>query len=373
MMKYIYILSITILSISCTNKINENTDGKIIENKYASKFEISKIEEGYILKVSDRFDDSNSKTQDYLLSSNSEYESNNNIIIHIPVMNVVCLSSTHSAFISQLGKTQSIKGVSGTDYLYNDEIRTLIKNNKITDIGYDNQVNIEKIISLNPDVVFAFGIDNSNMASYQKLTEIGIPIVFVGDFLETNPLGRTEWIKFFACFYDNLDYATEYFDSVEGNYNLIKESISKNEQEKEKILVNLPWKGTWWIPGGNSYFANFIKDAGGTYFLSDNSSQESIPLSIEEVYADAADCKIWLNTNSAENKRQIIKIDSRLADFKPINHRIFNNNKRINKYGGNDFYESGILHPDIILKDLNFIIKNKKDSDHELYYYKEIK
>lgn len=373
MKRLLYILLLALVVASCTDKLIENTDGELIPTKYAKGFEIFKIEEGYILKVPSRFEGDESTTQNYLLSSNSEYESNNNVIIHIPVMNVVCLSTTHCAFVSQLNKSQTIKGVGGADYIFNDQIRSRILNNEIADIGYDNQINIEKVIAMNPDVVFAYGIDNSSIASFQKLSEIGIPVVYVGDFLETTPLGRTEWLKFFGCFYDNLHYADEYFDSVENNYNTTKLEIEKSKVTKPDILLNMPWKGTWWVPGGKSYMANFINDAGGNYFMSEDSSTESIPLSIEEVFLTAKDADIWLNPNSADNKRQILNNDERLSEFEPINNQIFNNNKRINKFGGNDFYESGILHPDIILKDLNTIFSLEEIDPSDLYYYKEIK
>ncbi len=373
MKRLFYILLLGFLAASCTDKLIENTDGELVPTNYAEGFEIFKIEEGYILKVPSRFKGEENSTQNYLLSSNTEYESNNNVIIHIPVMNVVCLSTTHCAFVSQLDKNQTIKGVGGADYIFNDEIRSQISNNEIADIGYDNQINIEKVIALNPDVVFAYGIDNSSIASFQKLSEIGIPVVFVGDFLETDPLGRTEWLKFFGCFYDNLDYATEYFDSVENNYNKIKAEIEASSKTKPNVILNIPWKGTWWVPGGKSYMANFINDAGGRYFLTDDSSTESIPLTLEEIFSTAGNADIWLNPNSVDNIRQILNNDDRLSEFEPIKNKIFNNNKRINKFGGNDFYESGILHPDKILQDLNIIFQKEKIDPAELFYYKEIR
>lgn len=374
MKKIIYILLIpVILLYACTNDINQNTDGEVIKNKYAKGFEVSKIDEGFILKVFNNLGSGEAITYNYLLSSKSDSESGNNEIIHIPVSKVVCLSTTHCAFISQLDKSLSIKGISGLNYIYDDEIRELILNKHISEVGYDNQTNIEEIISLNPDVVFAFGIDNSGMSSYQKLSEIGIPVVYVGDFYETSPLGRTEWIKFFSCFYDNFDYACEYFDSVENNYIEIKDNIADKKTNEPEILLNLPWKGTWWVPGAKSYFANFIKDAGGIYKMVEGNENGSIPLTVEEVFANSQNADIWLNPNQITRKSEITDIESRLIDFKALkNAKIFNNNRRVNMYGGNDFYESGILHPDLILKDLG-IIFHELGNPTELYYYQEIK
>ncbi len=366
------LLVVTSGVISCGSRVIKNTDGELIKNKYSNGFEISRIEEGFILKVKNRFDESGA-TYNYLLSSSSESESDNNVIIHIPVTKVVCLSTTHCAFISKLDRISTIQGISSPEYVYDDKIRDMILNGDITDIGFESQINYEKIISMNPDVVFAFGVDNAGVASFQKLTDIGIPVVFVGDFTEATPLGRTEWLKFFACFYDRLDYATEYFDSVEKNYNTIKEDIAKLNKKKPKVMVSLPWKGTWWVPGGNSFFANFISDAGGEYIFSNNDSDESVSMTIEEVFAQAKDAEFWFHPNNADDKRSIIEVDSRLTDFTPFKQaEIYNNNKRQNPYGGNDFWESGILHPDLILKDLQQIMFPDSLNNADLYYYKKL-
>lgn len=372
----IYILLITAIAsgfLSCGQNAIVNTKGELVKNKYAEGFEIYRIDEGFILKVKNKNSNTGNKTSDYLLSLKSENESDNNIIIQIPVTKVICMSTTHCAFISKLERENTIKGMSSPKLTYDNKIRTLLFNGDISDVGSDIQLNLEKIISLNPDVVFAFGIDNASASAYKKLIDIGIPVIFIEDFTESKPLGRTEWIKFFACFYDKLDYATEYFDSVANNYTSISNEIKKDAREKPQILVSLPWKGTWWVPGGDSFFANFIKDAGGAYIFDDNTSNESIPLSIEEVFGKASTADIWLNPNDVRLKNKIPSIDTRLKDFEPLQKAaIYNNDKRINQYGGNDFWESGIIHPDLILKDLKQIFYPDSTKMLDLYYYRRL-
>ncbi len=364
--------TLIILFVSCSNNKIKTGEGKIIPNKYAKGFEIKQISEGYILKVKDYFNQNENNNFNYLLSLESEVKSNSNVIIKIPVSKVVCLSTSYSAFISELNMASTIKGLSTPDLVFNSEISQLIRANKIHDVGYDSQINYEKILAISPDVVFAFGINNSAKSNFQKLTDAGIPVVFINDYLESTPLGRSEWIKFFACFYDKLNMANEYFDSIENKYTEIKSNIS-HQENKPKILVSLPWKGTWWVPGGNSYFANFIKDAGGEYIFQNNSNSESQSLNIEEVFTQAKDCDIWLHPNNVNSKYEILSIDSRLAQFAPYNTaKIFNNNLRQNKAGGNDFWESGILHPDIILQDLINIFSTDPANDYKMYYYKPI-
>ncbi|HPX76576.1 MAG TPA: ABC transporter substrate-binding protein [Bacteroidales bacterium] len=375
-MKIIYFLIFNFLVLlllnSCNNQHKKTEEGQTIPNKYATDFEIQETSDGYILKVKNRFDQTNSGTYTYYLSSKPESTPNSNVTIPIPVSKVACLSTSHIAFISTLDKTSSIKGISTPELVCNSEVSKLYAQGKIYNIGYDNQINYEKIISISPDVVFAFGVDNTSVSKFQKLTDLGIPVVFVNDFTEAKPLGRSEWIKFFACFYDKLNFATEYFDSIENNYLNIKSSIPQNVK-KPKVLVSLPWKGTWWVPGGNSFFANFINDAGGEYIFSNNNHSDSQGLNIEEVFAKAKNISFWLNPNNVNTKTEILSIDNRLEFFEPYKTaKIYNNNLKENQAGGNDFWESGILHPDIILLDLKTIFHQDSTNNHSLYYYKQI-
>jgi len=373
-MKYlkIHILSfLLVIFWGCSEKKINEPKSKIIPNKYSKNFEVHEINNGYIIKIKDKIGDRDTVLQNYLLTKDEGYESKNDVIIHIPVSKVVCFSTTHCAFISVLSEENSIKGIGGTDYIYNNKIRIMINRNEISEVGYDNRINTEKILSLNPDVVFAFGIDNSGMSGFQKVIDLGVPVVFVQDFKENHPLGRAEWIKFFGCFYDKLDNAQYYFDSLENNYMKLKNTVSQKKQ-KPRVLVGLPWQGTWWVPGGDSFFANFIKDAGGDYIFSDNNYSESQPKSIEEIFAKSEDVDIWLNPNSFSDKKSMLSVDSRLKEFKAYNNAdIYNNNKKISLKGGNDFWESGVVSPDKILSDLITIFNNRDSAKiKNLHYYK---
>ncbi len=373
MNKFIYIIFVTAVLFSCKSNTEINSNGILIENNYAKGYKIYETSNGYNISVADRFSSNTKQSSTYVLTTENPKTKDNNII-QIPIKNAVCLSSTHCAFISQLDESSSIKGISGTNYLYNEELRNLAEKGKIIDIGNSPQIDIEKIVSLNPDVVFTYGVDNSEMAIFQKLHQLRIPTVHVGDFLESSALARSEWIKFFACFYNKLENANTYFDSINNNYSNIQNRITENEYSKLKILLNLPWKGIWYIPGANSYMANLIADAGGKYTLTDKPTHETVPLSIEQVIGENDKPDIWLNPNNVNTIQEIIDEEPRLANtdiFTSV--KIFNNNKRQNKHGGNDFFESGILKPDAILSDLEIIFSKDSSNYHNLIYYQEIK
>ncbi|MCF0205900.1 MAG: ABC transporter substrate-binding protein [Bacteroidales bacterium] len=351
-MRFVLVFAFLLLMLSCNESKKESRLAQ--GNKYSRNFEIKEIDDGYEINLC-----RSGKT--LTLSRKAKDGS-----IQIPIKNAVCFSTTYTAFISQLGERETISGISGVGYLCDSVLQAKAKDGKIAEIGYDKQLDMEKIISLNPDVVFAYGVDNESVAGFDKLEKIGIHTIMVDDYLESVPLGRTEWIKFFACFYDKLPEATEYFDSVENRYNELK---SREIAYSPRVLVSLPWKGTWWVPGGNSFFANFVRDAGGDYVFN-NDSFESLPYTIEQVFATASDAEIWLHPNEMTTRSQILNVDSRLESFPPYtNARIYNNNKICSPSGGSDFWESGILHPDIVLEDLRSIFS---DTDDTLTYYRRL-
>lgn len=370
MKKMIFFIVISSLfALACNNTTPQEEKNNVSFVKYAENFSIDTTNDGYCISTKNRFD--NSFSQKYYLSRNNIKNGEENKI-HIPVKKIICLSTTHCAFIRTLSEENSILGISGTKYIYDSTINKKIEQGEIIEVGYENQINYEKIISLKPDIIFAYAVDNNSTATLEKLNASNIPIIYVSEFIETQPLGRTEWIKFFACFYDKLPESTIFFDSVSNNYNSIKKLVSENVEKKPKVITGLPYKGTWWLPSKSSFFANFLSDAGADYlFNRESKNNESMPISLENVFDIAKEADFWLNPNDCYTKKDILNVDKRIKNFDVFNKaKIYNNFKRTNKNGGCDFWESGIVHPDIILNDLVSIFYNKND---ELIYYFEVK
>lgn len=373
----IFLILINIALISCKSGSDKQGDKNAvkIELQYAKGLEIQQFKDYKLITVIDPWQGANSIEYNYYLinkNSKKELHVSNGTIIKTPIERVVCLSTTHIAFIDVLNKINTIVGVSGSNYVNNVDLRSKIDQKKVLDVGYDNSLNYELIASLNPDIVITYGI-GSQVASYnQKLNDLGINTIINAEYLENDPLGKLEWIKFIAAFYELDDKANEYFEKVVNEYNSLL-NLTENIVEKPKVLFGLPWKDSWFVPGGNSYLAKMVNDAGGDYFWKDNELRESIPFDIESIFLQAASADIWLNTGTANLKSDILKVDSRFAEFRPFNNSIiYNNNKRMNKYGGNDYWESGLTEPQLVLKDMIKILHPDLLQEYELVYYKAI-
>jgi iron complex transport system substrate-binding protein len=136
-------------------------------------------------------------------------------------------------------------------------------------------------------------------------------------------------------------------------------------------MTGLPWNEIWYVPGGRSLTAAFIRDAGGRYVWDHLATTDALPMDIEKVYEKAGNADIWINCGNATSLREILAADKRLALFRPVKEkRVYNNDARLNEKGGNDYWESGVLHPDIILQDLQKIFRGEEEG---LVYYRRIK
>jgi iron complex transport system substrate-binding protein len=294
-------------------------------------------------------------------------------VIRTPIKSVICLSTTHVSFLSALGLTSAIKGLSSAAFVSDSEVVGAIESGHIQDVGHGQGLNVEKIIGLNPDIIFAYSVDGGGGA-LSRLANLGQTVVFVGEYLEQTTLGKAEWLKFMAEFFDIGQQASERFDAIKDEYISLCNLVSNSILERPNILCGLPWQGIWYIPGGRSWMAQMISDAGGNYLWKENQSHESIPIGIETIVNQSYNADIWINTSSALTLADILAVDERLPIIKPFQTgSIYNNSERINKNGGNDFFESGVVNPHIILKDMIKIFHNHLLPDYELYYYTKLK
>lgn len=293
-------------------------------------------------------------------------------IITTPVRSAVIMSTTFIPFFDTLGSISSIKGASSTKFIYNSDLQKRVEAGRVKDIGFDGSINYELLVELDPQVVFLFGVQSGIVQLMNKLQEIGIKAVICADYLEPHPLGRAEWLKFFAPFFQQQQLADSIFAGIAEKYVHLSDSASRFKVQPS-VMLGLPWKDTWYVAGGNSFAARFIDDAGGKYIFADENHAEAKPYDIESVFAKALQAEIWLNPGIAASREAILEHDSRFNKLRSMqNRQIYNNNKRIGPGGGNDYWESGILYPDLILKDLIRIFHDPEVDNGSLHYYSKI-
>jgi iron complex transport system substrate-binding protein len=276
--------------------------------------------------------------------------------------------------IRALGEEEAVRGISGADLIFDKDLRKKVERGEVADVGYEDNLNKELVIQINPDLMMVYGVGSEASGYLSKIKELGYRIIFNADYLETDPLGKAEWIKVFGALFCKEREANDIFQSISNEYNRIKSVIRKMSTGKPSVLLGLPWKDTWFVSPGNSYVSKLISDAGGNYLWKDTRSDLSMPYGIENVYIKALEADYWLNLGNVRTRNEIIAIDMRLSDLPSFrNGNLYNNNNRVTPEGGNDYWESGSINPVVILKDLGSILHPGLFPGYELFYYKKIR
>lgn len=343
---------------------------------YAKGFTISLSDSSKLIEVINPWQGAHNVDYNYLFVDSShrsiDFTSLNADVFVAPLKRLICLSTTHVAFIDELGMSSAIVGVSGAGFINSKSLNRRIKDGFVKDVGYDQNLNYELIISLKPDAVLCYGVGAESVGYLLKLKELGIKLIFIGDYLEDDPLGKAEWLKVFGTFFNLNEKADSLFDRLAYEYKNAKEVVGQTKN-KPKVFLNLPWKDSWFFPGRSNYFVKLIEDAGGDYVFADLEGSKSYPISFEKAIEAGYSSDIWLNPGSASSIMDIKKNDERLVGITPcVKKKVYNNNNRMSAGGGNDFWESGVVHPDLILKDLIFILHPELLPEHQFYYYRKI-
>jgi iron complex transport system substrate-binding protein len=375
-----YLIIVIVILVAChsntgTRNVHEiNTSQSGV--KYAGRFDLQKKDGYELLTIKNPWQGAVNVSQSYFLVQEGvsiPFATDSTKIIRVPVKSIICMSTTHLSMISALHKEETIKGISGTDFVYDKSIQDLVANRRISDVGYEDNLNKEMVIQISPDLVMAYGIGSESTSYINKLKELGIKVLFNADYLETDPLGKAEWIKVFGALFDKEKEADSVFASLSEEYNNLKSYIYKNIKTKPTVFLGLPWKDTWFISPDNSYISRLISDAGGEYIWKDVKSEISMPFGIENVYIKALKADYWLNASSVNTRDEIVSMDNRLQELPSFkNGKIYNNNKRITKNGGNDYWESGSINPQVILKDIATILHPELFAGYDFFYYKKI-
>lgn len=364
------ILFLALISISCQSNREENNTQFITNNqvKYAEGFAIESTKEATKVEVYNPWAGYEVLAR-YAFVKNANYKPiANEVVVQVPVKEGVFLSSTYLGMLAMLNSREVVKGCTNANWVYDSILYKKYKNGEIYNIGNDMQVTAEKVIGAKPDLVMKYIYQGEDPAD-KMIKKIGIPIVYNIEFMETSPLGRAEWVKLVGAILDKQEMADSIFGSIEEKYNELK-TLAQSSDISPTVLDGSSFKGTWYAAGGKSYVAQLLRDANATYYWADDTTRGSKPLSFEIILQKQGNADYWLNSN-ASGLNEIMAIESRcelLTAFK--NKNVYHFNKRVNPEGGFDYYETGVIRPDLLLHDLLVILHpGLFNEEQETNYY----
>lgn len=370
-----FLLCVFLFLYACSGKRSKqhhSAEGETsVELLYAKQFSIAHAKEYTVVTVFNPWKQEEIFSRYYLIKEDSVVVPTDGCKVKIPIQTLMVNSATHLGFLEMLGELDKVTGVCSVGYIYNPKIRQGVEKGSILDLGDSFNLDIEHLLMLRPELVMtsAYNADDENS---RKMKQTGLPIAYNIEWQEKTVLGRAEWIKFVAAFFDKQSLADSLFLDVENHYNSIKEMVADGAKRKPSILSGQDFRGSWSMPGGRSFNAILIRDAGASYYYENDQTTGSISSSIEEALIHFADADVWIGTQ-VNSLKELGSIDPKYKLFKAFKEgNVYNTFNRVNKSGGNDYWESGVARPDLLLSDLIKIIHPALLPDYELTYLKKL-
>lgn len=291
------------------------------------------------------------------------------IPIKLPVQEFIALSSPYTAMLEALDARSNIRAIAKKEYIYSAELVKLVEAGKVAEVGPESVMDTESTAKLGADLLLYSASPAMRDRKFGQLESLGLICVPMGEWLEESLLGRAEWMKVVAAFLDKEEMADSLFMEIESAYKLQLTKL-QDLDNRPMVMSSMPFKGVWHVPGAKSYMARIIEEAGGSYAWRDQGETASIPLAFEAVYPIGLQADIWIGPGAVSSYEDLLARDERFVDFLPYQKKkIYHNYKRSNDKGGNDYWESAVVRPHIVLKDLIHIFHPEIVPNHQSVYF----
>ena len=367
---FLILVSLILLLAGChRNKISETHEGKEIRFDYAKLIRVWECDGFKKMEIRNPWD-TTCLLQTYLLvDKTKEIPANcpGGVVVRVPLEKSAVFTTVHCSLIEELGTVNSISGICELEYITNPNIISLTQSGKIVDFGSSMSPDIEKIITVSPDAILLSPFNNSG--GHGGLDKLGIPIVECADYMESDPLGRAEWIKLYGMLFGKESEADSIFSKVTETYTQIEKEAQQETGSHPSLLYGLDNGGSWFIPGGKSYMAKMFASAGANYIFGETTHSGAEPFAFETVYDKGCNADIWLilGTEVADKTYKDLQRFSNFKSYKEKRVYACNTTKT-------SFFDEIPFHPERLLKDLYVIFHSEKygDVNEYLHYYRKL-
>ena len=328
--------------------------------------------------------------------------------VRTPVERSAVFIAPHCQLMYELGCQQAIRGVCDLNYINIPDVRKRAASagnassenassgnassenasaqNSIVDCGSSMAPDIERIIALKPEAILVSPFENSG--GYGKLDKLRIPLIEAADYMESSPLGRAEWMKFYGMLFGkdkNISTtaagkaseatlpascelrADSLFAQIEKEYLNLKAEAGKLPKGLS-ILTERKTGNVWYVPGGQSTIGILLKDANARYIFSDDKHSGSLPMSPEQILAKGNQVDVWAFKYFGGAPLSQVQLLQEYDGYKAL--AAFN---RGNIYQVDTstvpYFELTSFHPELLLRE--FIILAHGERFGKLKFYKK--
>lgn len=365
-------LLLLLLCVGCKTKDRSQSDksGATVAMRYAEQIQIDSCDGYWSVRVRNPWDTAKILHTYILVEQGRELPDNlpSGTLVRTPLRKSLIYSSVHCSLLVELDALDCIGGVCDLQYIYHPAVRTRCAEGRIVDAGNAMSPDLEKVIDLHPDAVLLSPFENSG--GYGRIEKLGIPIIECADYMETSPLGRAEWMRFFGLLFGRKQQADSLFAEVEKRYASLK-SLVDTVSVRPTVLSELRNGSAWYTPGGHSTIGRLYADAGAAYVWADDTRSGSVPLSFETVFDRGRNADFWLfKYNETVDKT----LSSLRAEYAPYaGFRAFQTGRVFACNTGKvPFYEETPFRPDWLLKDLILVFHPECLPGETARYFKQL-
>lgn len=306
--------------------------------------------------------------------------------VRTPVENSAVFTSPHCQLLYELGCGQAIRGVCDLDYINIQDVKKRAasagnhgSSSAIADCGSSMAPDIERIIALKPEAILVSPFENSG--GYGKLDKLHIPLIEVADYMETSPLGRAEWMKFYGMLFEKSDAkdskagifqskADSLFAKIEKEYLNLK-AAAKKLPAGLSVLTERKTGSVWYVPGGQSTIGILLKDANARYIFSEDQHSGSLAMSPEQILAKAKNIDVWAFKYFGGKPLSRSQLLQEYAGYKSLaafgSSRIYQVDTSCEPY-----FEITSFHPEVLLREF-ILLSHPADNARFAKYDKEIR
>ncbi len=296
-------------------------------------------------------------------------------VIAVPVQRVVTLSTPYLAEFEALGRLDRVVAVGSAPLVWSPALHERLKRGLVMDLGGNGMKiakRLESLLMLRPDAILATG---SGVSAYDQnfaWREMGLPVVVAAEWMEETPLGRAEWIRFTGALTGDDARALAFYRGIAGRYRAVRAAAARRPGPRPTVFGGAPWGGVWYQQGGGSFMAAFLRDAGADYLWRELPGPGGVPVGTEEVMLRAWNADVWLNPSMVRSLGELVMQDPGFHAFRALRlGHVYASDRRTNSGGGNDYWESGVSRPDLVLADLMRTL-HPVSGDTNMFYYRHL-
>ena len=364
-----------LLLFSCEEKQVEDQQKIPVPLDFATGFKLYQGEGFWEIEVSKGYTGSSETYRYLVLDSGVNLNSSGyDAVVQLPIDAVVLTSTTQVPHLDALDQTDVLMGFPQTDLISSPRARARIAAGKVKELGAGPSANPELVLELQPDWIMISTL-GEDLRYLEVFKQAGIPALINGEYVEQNPLGRAEWIKFTGLLLGKYKEALAQFEQIKKDYNEAT-SLASSLQNKEwpTVLSGVMYQDIWYAPGGESWAAQLLEKAGGSYVFGKEGAAGSLQLNYEVVLDQGTGAQIWIGAADFASLTEMGKVEPRYQAFSAWKTgEVYTYTAKKGETGGLEFFELGYLRPDLILKDLIKILHPELLPGYEPYFYQKLK